>query len=72
MTLNFQRRTKPDDVELDSAVVAAIVAILTTLDQREASSTSSNWWASGKVVPDWRDTDDGTWRARDRRQGWRE
>ena len=58
--------------ELPPAVVAAITALLATLEEpADEPEREGVWSRSGKVAPSWAERDANAWRDRERERGWR-
>lgn len=52
-------------------IVAAIVALLASVEEHIHEGEGENWRASGRVAPNWCEFRDASWRDWERRRGWR-
>jgi hypothetical protein len=56
--------------EVEPAIVAAIFAAITMLDEPVPRHDAAVWMASARVAPAWRMPSERTWRDRERLRGW--
>jgi hypothetical protein len=52
-------------------LVAALVAVLASLEQPQPAYERANWRHSLAPRPAWSEIDDAAWRDAERRRGWR-